>query len=326
MELSNPLISIILFLIIIAVTIIITNFLGFLKEKHRLKHLRNFINRFDYLNNSDVETLLKEKDDVSINSLLLLAMAFEKDGDYEKSLNIYLAILEYIDKNEKFDILQRVANVYFKAGFLHKSRESLLEILRSKPRNKKALQLLFVVDDKLKNYDEMENILEIFEELEVNVDKEKSYLLFKKALLKMDKEEIEKLVSNYSYLKRNYVTYMIYNNPMKVFEKITNNDVYEMIDIFYNYNTLPPKNEALIQIKAAKKELKTTIKSPIFELEVLKHLPDNLADLEFEYICKNCKHIYPIYEDRCPNCKELFSFKVETIISPCNLKYRENYN
>jgi lipopolysaccharide biosynthesis regulator YciM len=99
-----------------------------------------------------------------------------------------------------------------------------------------------------------------------------------------------------------------------------------MIDIFYNYDSLPAKNSALIQIKAAKKEIKTTIKSPVFELEVLKHLPNGLADLEFEYICQNCKHIYPIYDERCPNCKELFSFKVEAIISKNNLKYRESYN
>jgi lipopolysaccharide biosynthesis regulator YciM len=321
---TNPLFSIIVFLMIIAVTIVITNFLGSLKEKNRIKYLKKFVDKFEFLNDKEIKAIVK--DEVSINALLLLAMAFEKEGNYEKSLNIYLAVLNNIDKNEKFDVLQKVAKVYFKAGFLHKSREALLEILRTKPRNQKALKLLLVVDDKLKNYDEMENIIEIFEELEVDVSKEKGYVMFQKAMFEMNKEKLKEIYKEYPYLKRSYIRYMINLNPKEVFEEIEEDDVYEMLDIFYNYDNLPAKNSALIQIKAAKKELQTTIKSPVFELEVLKYLPKNLADLEFEYICSNCKHIYPIYEERCPNCKELFTLKVEPVISENSIKYRENYN
>jgi len=324
MSYRDPLFSIIIFLLIVAVTIIITNFLGMLKEKNRIKYLKEFIDRFEFLNDEEIKEVVRDK--ISINALLLLAMAFEKEGNYEKSLNIYLAILENIDKNEKFDVLQKVALVYYKAGFLHKSREALLEILRNKPRNKKALKLLLVVDDKLKNYDEMENILEIFEELEVDIQKEKCYISFKKALFEMNKEKLKEVYNECPCIKRSYIQYLMYNNPKEAFKKIDENDVYEMIDIFYNYDSLPIKNSALIQLKAAKKEIETTIKSPIFELEVLKNLPKGLADLEFEYICKNCKHIYPIYDERCPNCSELFTFKVETMVVENRLKYRENYD
>ena len=320
---NNPLFSIIIFLLIIAVTIIITNFLGSIKEKNRINHLKEFIDKFEFLNDKEIKEIVKDK--ISVNALLLLAMAFEKEGNYEKSLNIYLAILGNIDRNEKVDVLQKVAFVYYKAGFLHKSREALLEILRNKPRNKKALKLLLVVDDKLKNYDEMENILEIFEELEEYVKKEKAYVLFKKALFEMNKNKLKEIYNIYPCLKRSYIQYLIYNNPKEVFEIVNNNDVYKMIDIFYNYDSLPSKNEALIQIKSAKKEVEITKKSPIFELEVLKKLPAGLADLEFEYICSHCKHIYPLYEERCPNCLELFTFNVETIISE-NIKYRKNYD
>jgi lipopolysaccharide biosynthesis regulator YciM len=320
---TDPLFNIIIFLSIIAATIMITNFLGMLKEKNRIKSLKEFIDKFEFLSDKEIGKLVKDK--VSINALLLLAMAFEKEGNYEKSLNIYLEVLKNIDKKEKFDILKKVANVYLKAGFLHKARLSLLEVLRTKPRDKEALKLLLVVDDKLKNYDEMENIIEIFETLEVDVTKEKAYVSFQKAMFEMDKEKLKELYKKYSYLKRSYIEYMIYLNPKEIFDDLNENDVYKMLDIFYNYDSLPAKNNALIQIKAAKKELKTTIKSPIFELEVLKYLPKDLADLEFEYICKNCKHTYPIYEVRCPNCKELFTLEVEPIISQKNIKYRENY-
>jgi len=313
LDYRDPLFSIIVFLSLIVITILITNFLGQMKEKNKLKHLKEFIDKFDFLNDKEIKTIFS--DNVSTKALLLLAIAFEKEGNYEKSLNIYLLLLENVNSNEKFTILQKMAEVYLKAGFLHKSRESLVEILRSYPRNIESLKLLFIVDDKLKNYDEMDNIIEIFEELEKNCYKEKAYLEFKKALFKNDKNKMKLLYKEYPILKRSYVSYFIYINQKMIFDELDENDVYEMIDIFWNNENLPLKNEAFIHIKGAKKEITTTLKSPIFELEVLKYTPKNLADLEFEYICNNCKHIFPLYDDRCPHCGELFSMKVEINIS-----------
>ena len=311
-EYRDPLFNIIIFLTLIVLTILITNFLGSLKQKNKIKHLKDFIDKFNFLDDKEVKSLVT--DNISTNALLLLALGFEKEGNYEKSLNIYLVLLENSSPQEKFTILQNMAEVYFKAGFLHKAREALLEILRAYPRKLDALELLFIVDDKLKNYDEMENIIEILEELEQNVKKEKAYLSFQQAKFNHDKDKIRKLYKEYPILKRDYVQYFLYENPKEVFDNVNEQDVYEMLDIFWQNDNLPLKNEAFMQIKAAKKELTTTIISPIFELEVLKYLPKNLADLEFEYICTNCKHIFPLYEERCPHCKELFSFKIETSI------------
>ena len=311
-EYRDPLFNIIIFLTLIVITILITNFLGSLKQKNKIKHLKEFMEKFNFLDDKEVKSLVS--DNVSTNALLLLALGFEKEGNYEKSLNIYLVLLENSSPQEKFTILQNMAEVYFKAGFLHKSREALLEILRAYPRKLEALELLFIVDDKLKNYDEMENIIEILEELEQNVKKEKAYLYFQQARFNQDKNKIKELYKEYPILKRDYVQYFLYENPKEIFDNVNEEDVYEMLDIFWQSDNLPLKNEAFMQIQAAKKELTTTIISPIFELEVLKHLPKNLADLEFEYICTNCKHIFPLYEERCPHCKELFSFKIETSI------------
>jgi len=308
-EYRDPLFNIIIFLTLIVITILITNFLGSLKQKNKIKHLKEFMEKFNFLDDKEVKSLVS--DNVSTNALLLLALGFEKEGNYEKSLNIYLVLLENSSPQEKFTILQNMAEVYFKAGFLHKSREALLEILRAYPRKLEALELLFIVDDKLKNYDEMENIIEILEELDINVTKKTAYLEFKKAFFKNDKKKIEELTKNYPILKRNYINYFIYINPNKIFNEITQTEVYEMLDIFWNINNLPPKNQAFIDIKSAKKEITDTSTSPIFELEILKQLPKGIANLEFEYICENCKHLSPFYDDRCPHCKELFSFKLE---------------
>jgi len=309
---KDPLFSIIVFLALIAITILIVNFLGNLKEKNKLKNLKEFVDKFDFLDDNEIQSIFS--DNISTNALLLLAIAFEKEGNYEKSLNIYLVLLQNTTPNEKFTILQNMAEVYFKAGFLHKSREALLEILKSYPRKIKALELLFIVDDKLKNYEEMDNIVEILEELDQNVQKQKAYLEFKKAFFENDKEKIKQLNIKYPILKRNYISYFLNINPKEVFKNIDETDVYEMIDIFWRYDTLPMQ-EKFLHIKAAKKEITTTLKAPIFELEILKYVPKNLADLEFEYICTNCKHITPFYEERCPHCKELFSLKVEIQIT-----------
>jgi len=305
----DPLFSIILFLVIILIVLVITNILGYYKEKNKKKYIQEFIEKFDFLDDEEINSIFS--DNISQNALELLAIAFEKEGNYEKSLNIYLILLKH--SKDKFKILQHMAEVYFKAGFLQKARESLLEILRSKPRDKKALKLLLVVDDKLKNYDEIENIIEIFETLDEDIKREKAYFEFQKAIFNNDKKALKKLLKQYPFLKRKFVEYFIHTEPEEAFKKIEEQDIYQMLDIFWNIDDLPLRPE-FVHIQAAKKKIKTPTQSPIFELEVLKYTPKNLADLEFEYICGNCKQIFPFYHDRCPNCKELFCMELEARI------------
>jgi len=305
----DPLFSIIAFLLLILIILLVINFFASLKEKKKKKNLEEFIEKFDFLNDKEIESIFS--DDISINALMLLAIAFEKEGNYEKSLNIYKVLLQNVNSKEKFTILQNMAEVYFKAGFLQKAKEALYEILKAYPRDIKALKLLFIVDDKLKDFDEMENIIEILDELEINTTKEKAYLYFQKAKLENNKNEIKFLYEKYPILKRNFVSYFLGIDNSLIFQYIDEIDIYEMLDLFWNIDYLPLNNEALKHIQAAKKELTFEKKSPVFEIEVLKNLPKNLADLEFEYICTNCKHITPIYEDRCPHCKELFTLKLE---------------
>jgi len=304
----DPLFSIIVFLLLIVIVLLSINFFAYLKEKKKKHNLEEFIKKFDFLNDKEIESIFSE--DISSNALMLLAIAFEKEGNYEKSLNIYKVLLQNINK-EKFTILQNMAEVYFKAGFLQKSKEALYEILKSYPRNIKALKLLFVLDDKLKDYNEMENIIEILEELEIDVTKEKAYLEFQQSKFENNKEKIISLYKKYPILKRNFVNYFLNKDISIVFTSILDDDVYNMIDLFWYIDYLPLDKESFKHIQAAKKEITFDKKPPVFELEVLKYLPKDLANLEFEYICSNCKHITPIYEDRCPHCKELFTLQIE---------------
>jgi lipopolysaccharide biosynthesis regulator YciM len=311
MNYKDPLFSVLVFLLLVGIGFLISMFISRFKESSKLKHIQNFVKKFDFLDNEEIKSLFLSKE-IPLNALLLLAIAFEKEGNYEKSLNIYLAIIDTISGDEKYQVLQNMANSYLKAGFLHKARESLLEVLRAKPRTKEALLLLLVVDDKLKNYSEMENVIEILDEIGEEISDEKANLEFQKALFEQDEDKMDLLYREYPVLKRAYFQYFIHKNPSKVYKLIQEKDVYEMIDLFWREDYLPLKNDAFIQIEAAKKHIKAQKQSPFFEIEVLKRLPDGLADLEFEYVCSKCKHIFPVYEARCPKCKNLFTFKTKT--------------
>ena len=83
LDYRDPLFSILLFLALIIVTVLITNFVGEIKERSRTKHLKEFMEKFNFLDNYEIKTLFSNN--VSLKEIFLLGKAFEKEGDYEKS-------------------------------------------------------------------------------------------------------------------------------------------------------------------------------------------------------------------------------------------------
>ena len=305
---KDPAFSIIVFLLLIIIAVLVTHFLGIWRERRKAKDLDEFVNKFECFDNLNIKDILENRDD-NINSILLLAMAFEKEGSYDKSLNIYLSIIDMV--NNRYEILKKIANLYIKIGFLEKSKETLHTILKNIPRDREALKMLFFVNDKLKNYNEMRDIIEVFAELDEDVKDEVAYLEMRLYQMDMQKnsEKLEALYEKYPILKRFYFEEYFRVNPYKAFLKIKEEDIYSMIDLIWHLE-IPNKNQTLCNILASKH--KTTCSTPApFEIEVLKQLPNDIAVLDFEYICKECKSIFPIYEYRCPKCKALFSMEVE---------------
>ncbi len=302
MDYRDPLFSVIAFFVIILIAIIITIILGKIRENLREKEIEELIKNFDYIKTEDIKN--------PINSLMLLAAAYEKEGDYEKALKIYLTIeKEYPSKQ----ILLNIATLYFKAGFLEKSRHILYKILKTSPRNTDALKLLILVNEKLGEIKENIDILEIFEELGVNMPKEKAYamirLFYKQGCSLEDFckniKSFDDIYKTYPFVKREYIDYLFKTNPKKAYDEV---DIYEHLDLYYNRDDIP-KNKKFCNILAAKKEMQCNKKAP-FEIEAMKYLPKNLAELEFEYLCQNCKKTFPLYSTRCPKCHELFSYRL----------------
>ena len=307
MNYRDPLFSIIIFVVLILISIIFTLVLGRVREKLREKEIEKLIKNFDYI-----------KDDYKnpLNALLLLAKAYEKEGDYEKALKIYLNIQKDYPSNQ---LLLNIANLYFKAGFLEKSRKILYKILKTNPRNIDALKLLMLVNEKLGEVKENIEILEIFEELGINLAKEKAYAMIK--LLSRNDckladfcegiKTFEDIYTKYPFVKREYIDYLFKTEPRKAYEIL---DIYEHLDLYWHREDIP-NNKKFCNVLAAKKKAKCNKKAP-FEIEAMKYLPLDLAELEFEYLCKNCKKVFPIYSTRCPACNELFAQKLIIKLSP----------
>jgi len=307
MNFKDPLFSVILFLFLILVGILVALTFEKIREFFRKKEIEKLIENFEYI---DLGELKKP-----INSLLLLAAAFEKEGDYEKALKIYLMIEK---ENHSNDILLKIASLYFKAGFLHKSKYILEKILKTSPRNIKALKELILVNEKLGEVKENIDILEIFETLGIFLEKEKANAMIKLFLIKgcnidfcdgvKNFEDIYKL---YPFVRREYLSYLFQTNPKKAYDLV--NPIDE-VDLFF-YRDDIPESKKFCNILAAKKKLSCKEKAP-FEIEALKYLPSDLAELEFEYVCSNCKNIFPLYSTRCPKCYELFTQKLLLKLSP----------
>jgi len=307
MDFRDPLFSVIAFFVIVLISVMATILLGNIRNYFRQKEIEKLLKEFDYV---EIENLKLDKS--SINALLFLAKAYEKTGDYEKALKIYL----WINKStQNLDILKNIAFLYFKAGFLEKSKHVVYNILKVKPRDKEALKLLIWIDEKLGNYREIVNVLDVFDELEEHMPKEKANALINLFLHQSCDvkefcegiESFEDIYKKYPFVIKEYLIYLFRFEPHKAYELVR---VYEDLDLYF-YRSDIPKTEKFCNILAAKKLTKCESKAP-FEIEVLKHLPQGLGELEFEYICENCKKVFPLYSTRCPNCHELFTQKLIT--------------
>ena len=145
-----------------------------LSSKSQKKGLEGFIKKFDI---ADEHKDLLRASSLSLENLHFLAGIFTKSGEFEKAIQIYLIALEKIkDKGEQEAIFYDLAEVYFRAGFLQRSVEVLLNALNLRPRNEKALKLLKIVYLRLKRYDEVLQSLDALFELGCEVSKEREFI------------------------------------------------------------------------------------------------------------------------------------------------------
>lgn len=338
-EYRDPLFGIIVFFVIIFVIALFSYWWGRFKAKDDHRHLDKFLNQFK---TPPTQTEIKElisSSKISSKSWLLLADSYAQNGEFEKSIEIYHELLanKQNDANKK-EIMFLLGKTYFKAGFLERSKNVFLEILKASPRTPQALRYLLLIYEHLRDYKSALNVLEPLDELGEDVKNDKIYLeciLLLNDFSLDENEKVQRLIDIYKTHRR--LTYLIFEylfrkNIKYAWQYLDQSQCQKVSDLLWNLDKdaidldIISQNVYLRELFSAKGFVNMEKGSSVFEFDLLINLRKSDykgATLTFEYICKNCKQIYPFAFHRCPNCHAIDSVVCEPIISR---EYSENNN
>lgn len=324
LEFRDPLFGIIIFFTIIFVITLFSYWLNKFQKKEDYRHLDRFLEQFQAAPSQNELKVLIAKGELSEKSWLLLADAYAKSGNYEKSIEIYSELLKVGDKANYRDTMFLLGKSYFRAGFLERSKQIFLEILKNNPRTPQALSYLLLVYERMQNYSSALEVLEPLEELKNDVSTQRAYL---NALLILNthtmssEEKVYKLLEIYK--KNRELTYLIFEyifrvNPKVAWKNFDTSKSDLLIEILWNCNKrdlnfdIIMQNGYLRELYTAKGYIKEASRSSVFELDLLINLdPKVNATLGFEYICDSCKVLYPFAFNRCSNCHGIDTARVE---------------
>ena len=306
----DPLFGLLVFFGLIFIISFFSYSWSLIKFKKQTSTLEEFFDR--YAHSHAIGDLLEEYDEKKL--LLLLAHSLKKEGDYEGAIALYGRLREQGSLQDKLFILQELADLYREAGFLQRSKEIYEEILRYTPKNHDVLEKLMILYEKLGMYDDALEVSKILGLLEVD----SPHARYLQAKIAVQQGDIEKLVSLYRQdpgLVRLVFEWLFRYAPQEAWRHLREQDYREIVDIlwFLPKEKIKTHTPFLQQLYSAKGYIDQARQSDIFELDLLLHYPK--AQLDFEYMCRACKHIFPFSFTRCPKCGCVESPKVELIIS-----------
>ena len=333
LEYRDPLFGIIVLFTLIFVISFLTYSYGMYREKKARREYRKLLKRFELgkLKEDDYVHLYKTYN-LPFDSVILLASSFLHKGDYTKAISVYLTLLEHVtDKVKKEELLELLGSTYFKGGFLQRSKDIFLKILKFSPRNKQALTYLLIVYEKLKDYDKAYEVTESLEELKVNIQKEKVYIhamkIINDPINSFDKKSTQllELFKTNNLIQRVVVQYLLQFNKTTFWKNLELFDTSSLLDLLWylSFDDIDfdavTQDKLLCELYTAKGYINEAVESEVFQLNILimlqKNKKNKQADLNFEFICKKCKNIFPIFENRCPHCHDILSFQIEPEIT-----------
>ena len=328
-EFRDPLFSIIIFFVIIFVITFLSYWWGRYTSKEDSKHLDKFLQQFRALPSQDELKVLISGGEISKKSWLLLAASYSKSGNYEKAIEIYHEILRVPNSSNKKETMFLLGKVYFKAGFLERSKAVFLEILKSSPRTPQALHYLLLVYEYMRDYKSALEVLEPLEQLDKDVLNDEAYLkslaLLNNATMGHE-EKAEELLK--IYRETHKLTYLIFEylfrtNPKLAWENFDGSKSERVTDLLWNLNSkdldlaIIAKNSYLRELYSARGDVDLVKSSSVFEFDVLINIKNTKvnATLNFEYVCDECKHIFPFAFNRCTGCHSIDTARVEWHLS-----------
>ena len=324
LEFRDPLFSVIIFFALIFMITFLSYWWGRYKRKEDYKHLDRFLKQFRTLPTQDELKELVSRGELSQKSWMLLASSYSKNGNYEKSIEIYQEILKQSDSKNQKEIMYLLGKTYFRAGFLERSKQIFLEILRKYPRTPQALETLLLVYEYMRDYKSALDVLEPLDELKKDVTCDTLYL---KALELLNNSEVgsaektQKLVELYTKSRR--LSYMVFEYLFRVdaklaWENFDSSQSEKLVDLLWrlpkeklNFDVIS-QSSYLRELYTARGDMDVALKSSVFEFDALINLRGKTnATLSFEYICTNCKQLYPFAFHRCSNCHSIDTISVE---------------
>ena len=329
LEYRDPLFGIILLVALIFLISFVTYSFSIYKERLAREDYRKLSLRFELgkLKEEDYVHLYKTYN-LPFDSILLLASSFLHKGDYNKAISVYLTLLEHVnDRVKKEELLELLGTTYFKGGFLQRSKEIFLRILKFSPRNKNALNHLLLVYEKLKDFQKAKEITACLEELDKDMSVDKIYLysliILNDSILSYEKrtELLYEIFKENKIIERIFVSFLIQFNKPFFWEHVKEFDCSKYTDVMWylNFDDINfdkvLQNNFLVELYNAKGYLDTLKHSSDFDFDILilinTHEHKIKASLDFEFVCTICKHSYPIFDTRCPHCHNILTLDVK---------------
>lgn len=327
-EFRDPLFSIIVFFAIIFMITFFSYWWSRYKRREDSKYLDKFLKQFRALPSKDELKVLISSGDLSEKSWLLLAHSYSKNGDYEKSIEIYNEILSVGSGENKRETMFLLGKTYFKAGFLERSKQVFLSILKTNPRTPQALNYLLLVYEYMRDYKAALEVLEPLDELNKDIALDSVYLKTM-ALLNCTERTAEEKAHELlkTYKETHQLAYIVFEYLFRVDPKLAwanfDSSKSELLsDILWGVELkdlnldIISQNGYLRELYTARGDVNLVQSSSVFEFDVLIKLGGKAnATLSFEYICDDCKVVYPFVFNRCSSCHAIDTARVEWSLS-----------
>ena len=176
----------------------------------------------------------------------------------------------------------------------------------------------------MREYELALEVLEPLDELNKSIESDSAYLhsliLINDMNLTLE-QKAEQLLTIYKSTNR--LSYMVFEylfrvNPKLAWENFDSSKSDLLVDILWHVDKkdldldIIAKNGYLRELYTARGDVELASKSSVFEFDVLINLKKRAnATLSFEYICNDCKQIFPFGFNRCSNCHAIDSSIVE---------------
>lgn len=337
-EFRDPLFGIVVFFILLFVLSFLSYWWGRYKSVREHRDLESFLGKFESIGEGEKLAEQVQSNSLTSESWLLLAQSFEHQGNYEKSVEIYHALLaKNRDPIFQKDALLLLGKSFFKAGFLERSRQTFLQILGNAPRTPQALHFLVLIYEQLQQYDKALEVMESLQELNPDTLTERLYL--ESRLLICDHrigidEKAQRLISFYETHRR--LGYMIFEwlftyRPAQAWKHFDQSLSERLSDVLWRIGDenldldIIASNTYLRELFSARGSLELAEGSSVFELDTLialRRCGAAKATLQFEYTCDKCNQISFLPFHRCPHCHAIDS--VQNIMNLSKERFEEN--